>query len=220
MAPALNICRQALDRHADGALADHVALRWLAADGEPSDLTYADLRDQAARFAGLLAQHGVDRGDRVFGLMGRVPELYVAALGTLRAGAVFCPLFSAFGPEPVRQRLQRGDGRLLVTTRELYERKVAPVRDTLPGLEIVLFVEELAERLAGAAPAPSAETTAGDAALLHFTSGTTGMPKGAVTYTGRRPPTRRPPAPCSTSARATCTGARPTPDGSPGCPTA
>jgi hypothetical protein len=46
----------------------------------------------------------------VFALAGRIPELYVAALGTLKAGAVFCPLFSAFGPEPIRQRLELGEG--------------------------------------------------------------------------------------------------------------
>ena len=71
---------------------------------------------------------GVKRGERVFVLAGRIPELYVAALGTLKHGAVFCPLFSAFGPEPIEQRLRLGDARVLVTTTALYRRKVAELR--------------------------------------------------------------------------------------------
>ena len=61
----------------------------------------------------------------MFSLLGRVPELYIAVLGTLKNTSVFCPLFSAFGPEPIRQRLERGDGRVLVTTPALYRRKMA-----------------------------------------------------------------------------------------------
>ena len=177
----LNICHEALDRHADGDLAGKAALRCLDREGARRDISYAELRDQAARFAGVLAELGVQRGERVFSLLGRVPELHVAALGTMRAGAVFCPLFSAFGPDPIRPRMLRGDARVLVTTRALSERRVAPVRDTLPGLRHVLLVDDdLPARLAAATPAPVAATRPEDPALLHFTSGTTGAPKGAV----------------------------------------
>ena len=177
----LNICHEALDRHADGALAAATALRCLDRAGARRDISYGELRDLAARFAGLLGELGVQRGERVFSLLGRVPELHAAALGTLRAGAVFCPLFSAFGPDPIRQRLERGDARVLVTTRALYERKVAPLRDALPGLRHVLLVDDdLPARMAAATPAAVAPTRPDDPALLHFTSGTTGQPKGAV----------------------------------------
>jgi acetyl-CoA synthetase len=110
-------------------------------------------------------------------------------LGTLKNGSVFSPLFPAFGPEPVRQRLQLGDAAVLVSTPDLYRRRVAAIRDTLPSLRHVLLVgdtdqpETIDLRTALAAASDDFDippTDPGDMALLHFTSGTTGMPKGAV----------------------------------------
>ena len=190
---ALNIAHEAVDRHADGPLADVVAMRFLSKHHPPLELTYAELGRRIARFAGVLEALGVRRGERVFVLAGRIPELYVAALGTLKHGAVFCPLFSAFGPEPIEQRLRLGDARVLVTTTALYSRKVADLRPRLPGLTHVLLVgdsaaiaaiadvEDLAALMDGAEDEyPTAPTRPEDMALLHFTSGTTGSPKGAV----------------------------------------
>jgi acetyl-CoA synthetase len=187
----LNIAHEAVDRHALGPRASHTAIRWLGRSGEVRDLTYGDLRQHTNRFAHVLETLGVEPGERVFLLLGRVPSLYVAALGALKYGAVVSPLFSAFGPEPIRQRLELGDGRVLVTSRRLYERKVADIRDQLPGLKHVLVVDaadglpagtlDLEQLLADA----SAEfvippTDPEQPALLHFTSGTTGQPKGAL----------------------------------------
>lgn len=177
----LNICHETLDRHADGGAADRVALRWLARDGTRTDTTYGELRDQAARFAGLLKELGVGPGDRVCSLTGRIPELFVAALGTVRLGAVFCPLYSALGPEPVHERLSRSGARVLITAAAQRDRKIAGIRDRLPQLEHVLCVDDdLPARLAAARPAPVNPTRPDDPALLHFTSGTTGAPKGAL----------------------------------------
>ena len=92
------------------------------------------LDDAASRFANVLESLGIGRGEAVFSLSGRVPGLYSAVLGTLKRGAVFCPLFSAFGPEPIRARLEIGRGVCLVTTRALFQRKVAALLDRLPGL--------------------------------------------------------------------------------------
>jgi acetyl-CoA synthetase len=98
----LNIAHEAVDRHAHGPRGDRIAIRWLGKRGEIRAYTYRDLGGLTSRFANVLASLGLRRGDRVFALAGRVPELYVAALGTLKHGGVFCPMFSAFGPEPIR----------------------------------------------------------------------------------------------------------------------
>ena len=107
----LNMAHEAVDRHAAGPLANRIAIRWLGKSGERVDLTYARLAELSGRFAGALEALDVKRGDRVFVLSGRLPELYVAALGALKRGAVFCPLFSAFGPEPIRARMAKGGAR-------------------------------------------------------------------------------------------------------------
>jgi len=190
---ALNMAHEAVGRHARGAKADQPAIRFLARDLPAQDVTYRQLSESANRFANVLATLGVQRGDRVATLMGRVPALYSTVLGTLAAGAVYCPLFSAFGPEPVKSRLQLGSVRVMVTTDLLYRRKVAPVRAELPDLKHVLVV-----RTPGAGDLPegtldfealvqsaasefsTVHTRPEEYALLHFTSGTTGKPKGVL----------------------------------------
>src|SRR5512140_3560798 len=127
----LNIAYEAVDRHALGVHGSDLAIAWLAKSGDRRELTYGDLHEQTNRFGSVLRRLGVDQGDVVFGLMGRIPELYITALGTLKRGSVFSPLFSAFGPEPIRQRVAIGKGRVLVTTSSLYARKVAAIREQL-----------------------------------------------------------------------------------------
>ena len=187
----LNIAHEAVDRHASGPSAGKIAIRWLGKKGESRDITYAELSEETNRFANALKNLGVKPGERVFVLMGRLPELYIAMLGTLKAGCVASPLFSAFGPEPIAVRMQLGDGRVLVTTPKLYKRKVEGIRDQVPGLAHVLLVGEGKAEGEGLHPWDEAvgkassdftiaPTDPEDMALLHFTSGTTGRPKGAI----------------------------------------
>ncbi|MCJ9428847.1 acetate--CoA ligase [Kordiimonas marina] len=186
----LNIAYEAVDRHVRHGKGDKTAIRWLAKSGEVTDISYAELKTRTARFAAALESLGVKKGDRVFALLGRVPELYITALGTLKRGAVFSPLFSAFGPEPVKARMGIGEGQVLVTTAQYYRKKVAPIRADLPKLTHVLIVgdgdlPEGTQSFDGLMKRArddfeTVTTQEEDPALLHFTSGTTGKPKGAI----------------------------------------
>ncbi|HEY6072765.1 MAG TPA: acetate--CoA ligase [Anaerolineales bacterium] len=187
----LNIAHEAIDRHANGPLRDKLALRWLGANGEVRDLTYGDMKEQTNRFANVLRALGVQKGELVCGLAGRIPELYIACLGALKNVSVFCPLFSAFGPEPIFQRLMRSEAKVLVTTQAQYAKKIASQVSGLPHLKYILITdihEDIAENVLSLPvlmQAASPEftippTDPEDRSVLHFTSGTTGMPKGAI----------------------------------------
>ena len=187
----INIAHEAIDRHTEGANQNRVAIRFLDKDGGVTDLSYADLRDRSNRFANLLRSLNVAKGDRIFWLAGRIPLLYSIFFGTLKNLNVFCPLFAAFGPEPVCQRLERGNARILVTTGKQYTKKIAPLLNRLPELHYILLVDSADDindqvlslpRLMNEATDNFTipPTDPEDMAILHFTSGTTGLPKGAV----------------------------------------
>ncbi len=190
-----NIAYAAVDRHAEGPDADRTALRFIADTPDSPgltthDISYAELGRLSRRFTNVLRGLGIGKGDRVFVIMGRVPpELYTTMLGALRNGSVVSPLFSAFGPpEPIATRVNIGSADVLVTTAAIYKRKIAKIRGgELTSVKHVLVVGDDIEgtenfhRLMDAAGdnAPIEHTTADDPSLLHFTSGTTGTPKGA-----------------------------------------
>jgi acetyl-CoA synthetase len=188
-----NMARLCIDRHSQGVHGNRVALRFLSPDTEPQELSYADLKRLSSRFANGLRALGVGKSDHVFVLAGRGVPLYVAVLGGLRAGSVVTPLFSAFGPEPIATRIGIARARVLVTTEALYRRKIEKIRSSLPTLQYVIVVGEggsysgvpgtldYSALMSSASESfPDAPTREDEVALLHFTSGTTGTPKGAI----------------------------------------
>jgi acetyl-CoA synthetase len=187
----VNIAQLAVEHQ--GRLKEKIAYRFLSRTAPPQDMSYGALAAGVSRFSNVLRGLGIRPVERVFVLAGRIPELYIAVLGGLKNGNIVSPLFSAFGPEPIATRMNLGGGRVLVTTDALYERKVAKWRDRMPTLQHVLLIAaeggttavpgtlDLATLMAAASDvAEAAPTGAEDMALLHFTSGTTGTPKGAI----------------------------------------
>jgi acetyl-CoA synthetase len=190
----LNKAHECVDRHALGSRAEKAALIWEGKNGQVETYTFADLKRESDKFANVLKTLGVVKGDRVFFFMERIPELYVAFFGVLKVGAVVGPLFSAFGPDPVRDRLADSGARVLLTQPSLRQR-ISEILPDLPAIEHVIVVnrgvkdpEPLPDGhlayeslMSGASPEVKiAQTTMYDHSIMHYTSGTTGKPKGAV----------------------------------------
>ncbi|CAD5110261.1 acyl-CoA synthetase [Zestomonas carbonaria] len=173
---ALNACVECCDRHAQ---AERVALYWEGSDGRSATWTFSQLKDEAARFANFLHSRGVRPGDCVSGLLPRTPELLITILGTWRLGAVYQPLFTAFGPKAIEHRVKIAGSRLLVTD-AANRAKLDEVEQAPPVLCIgaaggdLDFWTELERQPAAFEPVMRSGE---DPFLLMFTSGTTGLPK-------------------------------------------
>lgn len=181
-----------IDRHAASSRKDKTALYWEGKNGETENYTFGDLFTLTNKFANALQGLGISKGDRIFTFMPRVPELYIAILGGLKAGAVVGPLFADFGPDPVRDRLQDSGAKALITTPAL-RAKLLPVLAQLPELAHIIVVDRenqytpeakdvLYAKLMEKASPKFAKIPVGanDYSIMHYTSGTTGKPKGAV----------------------------------------
>ncbi|PKN81611.1 MAG: acetate--CoA ligase [Chloroflexi bacterium HGW-Chloroflexi-9] len=188
----VNKAYECVDRHADGARASHRAIVWNGADGAVETYTYADLKARSNQVANALKGLGIAKGDRVFLLSDRIPELYFSVFGILKIGAIAAPLFSAFGPEPIKDRVARAEGSVIITTPKLLP-KVNAIRDQLPSVRHVIVIAhregkpvapgdiDYASIVYGASEAFTIEPTGPeDWSIMHFTSGTTGLPKGAA----------------------------------------
>jgi acetyl-CoA synthetase len=168
---ALNACVECCDRYAD---TDRVALIWEGAKGDRATWTFAQLKAASARFANWLKAQGVGPGDCVSGMLPRTPELLITILGTWRAGAVYQPLFTAFGPKAIEHRVQTAGSKLIVT--DVVNRpKFDEVQDVPPVLTVGHdFWNVLDAQSEDFAPVMR---KASDPFMLMFTSGTTGLAK-------------------------------------------
>ncbi|MBI5058794.1 acetate--CoA ligase [candidate division KSB1 bacterium] len=186
----LNIGWMCSDRICQLGQASKLALMWQNFHGQRRDFTFDDLRVHTNTIAAFLQSLTILPGDRVCLFMDRVPELYFGFLGALKLGAIVQPLFSAFKEESLWTRLNDAGTRAIMTQRKFLP-VIRKIRDQLPHLDLVIVVD------AGDAPlragevafdmdhAPRVEhftvypSTAETPSVLHYTSGTTGQPKGA-----------------------------------------
>ncbi len=178
----VNACVECCDRHCGE---NRLALRYISTAGELQTFTFEDLRTMSARVANMLRAEGVVAGDVVAGLLPRVPELIGFILGAWRIGAVYQPLFTAFGPKAIEHRFQTGSTKLVVTNSANRSKlndidhcpKVATIvaaGENLPAGDI-----DFAKALAGASDQFEPVMRHGDDLMMMMsTSGTTGLPKG------------------------------------------
>ncbi|MFV5507865.1 AMP-binding protein [Acinetobacter sp. 197] len=179
---AVNACYECCDRHANS---DAIALYWHGKDGRKEKYSFAELKKYSSQFANFLKSQGIGKGDRVSGLLPRTPELIITILATWRIGAVYQPLFTAFGPKAIEHRIQLAQSKLVVT--DLANRDKLSEISNCPAI-VTVHAETEAERyphdlsfwtvLNRQAEACELEIlNVNDPFLLMFTSGTTGPAK-------------------------------------------
>ena len=178
----LNIAHAVLDKHLLEGNGNKKALIVEDDNGKIREYTYEDLSKASNKIANLLSAKAVNKGDRVFLFLPRVPELYINFLGIVKTGAIAGTMFSAFGSDALKDRLGNAKAKAVFTTKELSERIIA-VKDELPNLEYIFIVDDPAyqQELAGASDVFSViHTRPEDYAFMLYTSGTTGHPKGIM----------------------------------------
>jgi len=187
----LNIGWYCSDRMCEQGKGDKLAMIWEGYGGDIKKYTFDDLRVNSNKYGAYLRSLGIENGDRVCIFMDRIPDLYFSFLGVLKIGAIAQPLFSAFGEEALFTRMDDADSVAILTTKKHF-RKVRRIKDTLPALKHIVIVDddtlelqdreksfilEKADKVEQLDIFPSTPETP---SVLHYTSGTTGKPKGAL----------------------------------------
>jgi acetyl-CoA synthetase len=181
-----NIGVDVCDRWA-AAEPDRLAILHARPDGRDDAITYGWLRETSNRLANVLRAHGIARGDRVAILLPQAPEVAASHIAIYKLGAVALPLAVLFGVDALSFRLQNSGAAALITSAQGVER-IAEIRNVLPDLKLVLSLDGEADGAldfaASLARASSdftpVDTAADDPAMMVYTSGTTGQPKGAL----------------------------------------
>ncbi|MBE0647879.1 MAG: acetate--CoA ligase [Bacteroidales bacterium] len=186
----INIGWYCTDRICEMGKADKPALIWEGSTGNEKRYTYNDIRLASNTIGDFLRSLGINNEDRVCLFMDKIPELYLGFLGVLKIGAIAQPLFSAFGDESLFIRLENAQTKAIITQKK-HAPKVRKILDKMPWLEHIIIVDQdpakpLMEREVAfnLEEAPKVEkfdifpTYAESPSVLHYTSGTTGQPKG------------------------------------------
>jgi len=185
----LNFAHESVDRHAGGD--DELALLWVGTDGGEQRYTFTDLARQSNRVANVLTDLGIERGDRVFTYLPRIPEHYTTILGTVKTGAVFGSINGRYGPDGIAHRLRDSGASTVVTTAGNRD-TVAAALEGVGSIENVIVVDrgdgeiragdtDYDARIEDASPEfETVRTGTDDPAFHYYTSGTTGPAKGVV----------------------------------------